>query len=260
MRIQQSICYPLFMPKEMSLEHLVKTAADIGYAAIELWSRPPDFEDTVAMAKRNGLAVASMSGHASLPDGLNKRSNHDRIEAELKTSIDIAAEHGIPGLICFSGNRQPHMSEVEAIEAVADGLRRIAPYAEQKGVNLNLELLNSKVDHPGYQCDHTAWGVAVCERVNSPRVKLLFDIYHMAIMEGDLIRTIRENSKWIGHFHTAGNPGRNDLDDTQELNYAGICRAIATTGYELYVGHEFRPKGDPIAALQQTFAICNQGD
>ena len=259
MRIQQSICYPLFMPKELSLAALVKTAAEIGYAAIELWSQPADLAEIVALAKQHGLVVASMSGHASLPDGLNKRSNHARIVAELKASIDVAAHYGIPGLICFSGNRQPHMSELEALEAVADGLRLIAPYAEQKGVNLNLELLNSKVDHPGYQCDHTAWGVAVCERVNSPRVKLLYDIYHMAIMEGDLIRTIRENIKWIGHFHTAGNPGRNDLDDTQELNYRGICRAIAATGYDLYVGHEFRPKGDPIAALHQTFEICNQG-
>lgn len=259
MRIKQSICYPLFKPPEMSLETLMQTATAIGYAAVELWSRPPEFEEIMALAKRYQLAVASMSGHMSLPDGLNKRSNHDRIEDELKTSIDIAAQHNIPGVICFSGNRQPHMSEIEAIEACADGLRRIAPYAEKKGVNLNLELLNSKVDHPGYQCDHTAWGVAVCERVNSPRVKLLYDIYHMQIMEGDVIRTIRDNSKWIGHFHTAGNPGRNDLNDTQEMNYVGICKAIAATSYDLYVGHEFRPKGDPIAALQETFAICNQG-
>jgi hydroxypyruvate isomerase len=259
MRIKQSICYPLFKPATMSLEELVKTAAEIGYAAIELWARPPEFEDIVALAKRHNLAVASMSGHASLPDGLNKRSNHDRIEDELKTSIDLAAQHGIPGLICFIGNRQPHTTEIEAIEAVADGIGRVAPYAEKKGVNLNLELLNSKIDHPGYQCDHTAWGVAVCERVNSPRVKLLYDIYHMQIMEGDVIRTIRENIKWIGHFHTAGNPGRNDLDDTQEMNYRGICRAIAATGYDLYVGHEFRPKDDPMAALRATFAICDQG-
>ena len=258
MRIKQSICYPLFMPKEMSLETLVQTAAQLGYAAIELWSPPTDLAEIVELAHKHGLAVASMSGHNSLPDGLNKRSNHDRIEEELKHSIDLAAKHGIPGLICFSGNRQPHQSEIEAIEACADGLRRIAPYAEKKGINLNLELLNSKVDHPGYQCDHTSWGVAVCERVNSPRVKLLYDIYHMAIMEGDLIRTIRNNIKWIGHFHTAGNPGRNDLDDTQELNYTGICRAIAATGYELYVGHEFRPKGDPIESLKTTFTICNQ--
>ncbi len=258
MPIRQSICYPLFMPKEMALEELVQTAAEIGYAAIELWGRPAEFADIVALAQANNLAVASMSGHGSLPDGLNKRSNHDRIEDELHESIELAAQHNIPGLICFSGNRQPHMSEIEAIEAVADGLRRVAPHAEEKGINLNLELLNSKVDHPGYQCDQTAWGVAVCERVNSPRVKVLYDIYHMAIMEGDIIRTIRENIRWIGHFHTAGNPGRNDLDDSQELNYRGICRAIAESGYELYVGHEFRPKGDPIASLRETFAICDQ--
>ena len=259
MRIKQSICYPLFMPPGMALDDLMKYTAEVGYAAVELWGRDEKFEEIMAMAKRHKLAVASMSGHLSLPDGLNKRSNHDRIEDELKTSIDLAVKHGIPGLICFSGNRQPHQSEIEAIEAVADGLRRVAPYAEKNGINLNLELLNSKVDHPGYQCDHTAWGVAVCERVNSPRVKLLYDIYHMQIMEGDVIRTIRQNIKWIGHFHTAGNPDRRDLDDAQELNYTGICRAIAATNYDLYVGHEFRPKGDPIAALKTTFAICDQG-
>jgi hydroxypyruvate isomerase len=258
MRIKQSICYPLFMPKDMALADLVATAAEIGYAAIELWSRNADFEEVMELAKRHNLAVASMSGHASLPDGLNKRSNHERIEAELRESIDIAAKHGIPGVICFSGNVQPHQSEIEAITAVADGLARIAPYAEEKGVNLNLELLNSKIDHPGYQCDHTLWGAAVCERVNSPRVKLLFDIYHMQIMEGDLIRNIRAHVKWIGHYHTAGVPGRNDLDDSQEINYRAVCKAIAQTGYDLYVGHEFRPKGDPIAALRETFKVCDQ--
>jgi len=259
MRIKQSMCYPIFRPKDMDLDTLFRIGAEIGYAAVELWSRGDDFEEVVSLAKKHNLVVASMSGHASLPDGLNNRSNHDRIEAELRESIDIAAKHGIPGLICFSGNRQPHMSELEAIDAVADGFRRIAPYAEEKGINLNMELLNSKVNHPGYQCDHTAWGVAVCEKVNSPRVKLLYDIYHMQIMEGDLIRTIRENIKWIGHFHTAGNPGRHDMDDTQELNYTGICAAIAATGYDLYVGHEFSPKGDLIEALRQTFELCDQG-
>jgi hydroxypyruvate isomerase len=258
MRIKQSACYPIFKPPDMSLDDLFKTCAEIGYAAVELWSRGDDFEEVVGTAHKYGLVVASMGGHASLPDGLNKRSNHARIEEELRVSIDLAAKHKIPGLICFSGNRQPFQTEIEAIEAVADGLRRIAPYAEEKGVNLNMELLNSKVNHPGYQCDHTAWGVAVCERVNSPRVKLLYDIYHMQIMEGDIIRTIRQNIKWIGHFHTAGNPGRNDMDDTQELNYAGICRAIAATGYEYYVGHEFKPKGDLIQALRQTFELCDQ--
>ena len=259
MRIKQSFCYPLYKSENTSFDTLFKTAAEIGYAATELWARENNFEELVARAKRHNLAIASMSGHASLPDGLNKYSNHDRIEAELKTSIDLAARHGIPGLICFSGNHQPYQSELEAIEAVAAGLRRVAGYAEEKGINLNLELLNSKINHPGYQCDHTAWGVAVCERVNSPRVKLLYDIYHMQIMEGDIIRTLRENIRWIGHFHTAGNPGRNDLDDSQEINYRGICRAIAETGYDLYVGHEFTPKGDKIEALRQTFPICDQG-
>lgn len=259
MRIMQSLCYPIFKPDDMSLDELFTTAAEIGYHAVEFWDRGEDFEEVVELARRHGLVVASMTGHASLRDGLNKRSNHDRIEDELKTSIDLAAEHDIPGLICFSGDRQPHQTELQAIEAVADGFRRVAPYAERRGVNLNMELLNSKVDHPGYQCDHTAWGVAVCERVNSPRVKLLYDIYHMQIMEGDVIRTIRENIRWIGHFHTAGNPGRNDMDDTQELNYAGICGAIAETGYDLYVGHEFRPKGDLIEALRRTFQLCDQG-
>jgi hydroxypyruvate isomerase len=243
----------------MSLDQLFGVLADIGFAAAELWGRQQDFEQVVQFAKRHGLVIASMGGHASLTDGLNKRSNHDRIEAELRASIEVAAEHGIPGLICLSGNRQPYQSEVEAIEAVADGLCRVAPYAEEHGVNLNLELLNSKIDHPGYQCDHTAWGMAVCERVGSPRVKLLYDIYHMQIMEGDLIRTIRESIQWIGHFHTAGNPGRKDMDDTQELSYTAICMAIAEAGYSLYVGHEFTPKGDPIEALRQTFAVCDQG-
>ena len=258
MRIKQSICYPLFMPAGGDLEQLVQDCASVGYPAIELWARPPEFEEIAALAQSSGLAIASFSGHASLEDGLNKRSNHDRIEAELRQSIDVAAAYAVPGLICLSGNRQPHMSEIEAIEAVADGLRRVAPYAEEKGVNLNLELLNSKVNHPGYQCDHTAWGVAVCERVNSPRVKLLYDIYHMQIMEGDVIRTIRDNIKWIGHFHTAGVPGRFDLDDEQELNYRAICKAIAGTEYDLYVGHEFKPKGDPIQAMREAFTVCDQ--
>jgi hydroxypyruvate isomerase len=258
MRIKQSICYPIFPLKDMTLDDLFRIGAEIGYAAVELWGRGDDFEAVVETAHKHSLVVASMVGHDSLPDGLNKRSNHERIEAELRASIDLAAKHGIPGLICFSGNRQPHQTELEAIEAVADGFRRIAPYAEEKGVNLNMELLNSKVDHPGYQCDHTAWGVAVCERVDSPRVKLLYDIYHMQIMEGDIVRTIRQNIKWIGHFHTAGNPGRNDMDDTQELNYAGICKGIAATGYDLYVGHEFVPKGDLVEALRYTFQLCDQ--
>ncbi len=258
MRINQSVCFPIFRSRITDLGALFEAVADIGYPAIELWARGDDFGEVVRLADRHGLAIASMSGHSGLAEGLNNRANHDRLEAELRDSIDIAAHHGIPGLICMSGNRQPHVGELEAIDAVADGLRRVAPYAELKGINLNLELLNSKINHAGYQCDHTAWGVAVCEKVNSPRVKLLYDIYHMQIMEGDVIRTIRENIGWIGHFHTAGNPGRQDMDDEQELNYAGVCGAIAATDYDLYVGHEFAPKGDIIEALRQAFEICDR--
>ena len=259
MRIKQSVCYPIMKSKDITFDQLFGTVAEIGFAAVEMWGRGAEFEEVISAAKKHKLVVASMCGHGTLPNGLNNRANHDRIEAELKESIDIAARCDIPGVICFSGNRQPHMGELEAIDAVADGLRRVAPYAEKKGVNLNLELLNSKVDHAGYQCDHTAWGAAVCEKVASPRVKLLYDIYHMQIMEGDIIRTIRESIKWIGHFHTAGNPGRKDMDDTQELSYTGICKAIADTDYEYYVGHEFSPKGDWVESLKKAFAMCDQG-
>jgi hydroxypyruvate isomerase len=254
-RIKQSICVPMF--SSLSLEKLCEAAAEIGYAAIEFWGREDDFDAHVATAKRHGLAVASFTGHGRT--ALNDRADHDQAEKELKASIDVAAHHGIPGIICLSGNRHPGRSEAEAIEVTAEGLARLAPYAEKQGVTLNLEVLNSKVDHHGYDCDHTAWAVAVCEKVGSPRVKILYDIYHMQIMEGDIIRTIRDNVQWIGHFHTAGNPGRNDMDDTQELNYAGICSAIAATDYALYVGHEFAPKGDPVEALRQAFAICDRG-
>ncbi len=257
MPIQQSICFPMFRPADLELDTYFASVKKIGYDAVEFWGRDSSFDDIIKFANQHGLAIASMSGHDSLPDGLNKRSNHDRIEEELIESIDLAAKHNIPGLICFSGNRQPYQSEEDALDATAEGLRRAAPHAEAKGVNLNLELLNSKINHPGYQCDHTAWGVAVCERVNSPNVKLLYDIYHMQIMEGDIIRTMRENLRWIGHIHTAGNPGRNDLNDTQELNYRGICQAISDMGYEYYVGHELKPLGDPMATLKETFDICN---
>ena len=259
MRIKQTICTPCFVSPTFSFEQACRAAVEIGYPAIEIHFPPDDFKEQMAMARRHKLVVASMCGHRSIPDGLNKRANHERIEKELKHSIDIAADNGIVGVIAFSGNRDPHQTESDAIEATADGLRRIAPYAEKKGVNVNLELLNSKINHAGYQCDHTYWGVAVAQSVGSPRVKVLFDIYHMQIMEGDVIRNIRENIAWLGHFHTAGNPDRKDLDDDQELNYAGICRAIAASGYDLYLGHEYKPKGEPAESLRRAFALCNQG-
>jgi hydroxypyruvate isomerase len=249
----------MMKPQDALLEPFVAAVAEMGYPAIELWGRGDDFLDVVAVARKYGLVIASMVGHSSLGVGLNDAAQHARIEAELRDSIDIAACYGIPGLICFSGNRRPGVSAEESIAITATGLRRIAPYAEAQGVNLNLELLNSKIDHAGYECDHSAWGIAVCQQVASPNVKLLYDIYHMQIMEGDVIRTIKENIRWIGHFHTAGVPGRRDIDDTQELNYGAICRAIADSGYNLYVGHEFRPAGDVAESLRAAFRICDQG-
>ncbi len=255
MPIKQSICVPIL--PEMDQDELLQGIADIGYPAIEVWGRGAEFDAICDAASGHGLRVVSTAGHQALTDGLNKRENHDRIEDELKASIDLAAERNITGLICFSGNRVEGMSEEEAKENTAEGLRRAAPYSEEKGVNLNLELLNSKVNHPNYVCDHTAWGVDVVNRVGSPRVKLLYDIYHMQIMEGDIIRTIETHAGVFGHVHTAGNPGRNDLDDEQELNYRPICRALDRAGYEGYVGHEFRPKGDVLPALRQAFEVCD---
>jgi hydroxypyruvate isomerase len=258
-RIKQSICVPMFTspPASMTLEDICRAAAEIGFAAVEFWGPGEDFDQQVALAKRHGLRVVSFTGHSQ--SALNNRADHDLVEPQLRASIALAARHDIPGVICLSGNRQPDRSREEAIEVTAEGLRRAAPYAEEMGVNLNLEVLNSKVNHKGYDCDHTDWAVAACQLVNSPRVRVLYDIYHMQIMEGDVIRTIQQNIQWIGHFHTAGNPGRRDLDDEQELNYTGICRAIAATAYDLYLGHEFSPKGDPVAALRHAFTLCDQG-
>lgn len=258
MKIKQSVCFPMMEPLPVPMEAFLQRVAQMGYAAVEIWKPDDDFPELADLAARHGLRIASFSGHDSLPVGLNDPSQHERIFHELHTSIDLAARYQVPGVICFSGNRQPEQSDEEAIEACAAGFRRIAPYAEEKGVNLNMELLNSSVDHPGYQCDHAAWGLEVVRRVNSPRVKLLYDIYHMQIMEGNLIKTIQDNIRWIGHFHTAGVPGRFEIDDTQEINYRGVCRAIAGSGYDLYVGHEFQPRRELFETLREAFAVCDQ--
>ena len=257
-KINQSFCYPCFMRGgDLALERLIEEAAQIGYAGIELWARAnAPFDEIVDLAKQYGLVIPSMMGHDSLPDGLNKRENHDRIEQELLESIELAADFGIPGLICFSGNRDGLSDEV-GIDICSEGLNRVKGAAEDKGINLNIELLNGKVNHPDYQCDRTEWGVQVCECVGSPRVKLLYDIYHMQIMEGNLISSICEYSEHIGHYHTAGVPGRHDLDQDQEINYSAVVEAIAETGYNLYVGHEFTPKGDPIEALRAAYQVCD---
>lgn len=251
MPIKQSICWWCFANKGAEPEKLVQAAADIGYAAVELVD-----QQYWPLIKDHGLAISAMGGHGSIVDGLNRRGARDRIRGEIEANLALAVEWGIPNLICFSGSRAG-LDDVVGAEITAENLHHIAPLAESAGVTLVLELLNSKVDHPDYQCDHTAWGVKVVEMVNSARVKLLYDIYHMQIMEGDIIRNIQAHHPHFAHYHTAGNPGRHDLDDTQEINYPPIVRAIMETGYEGYLGQEFVPKGEPIAALKHAYDLCN---
>ena len=252
MPIQQSLAWWCFARGEMTPERLVRAAADIGYDAVELVE--PQYWPLV---RDHGLAISAMGGHRSLTEGLNRREYHAGIARELEANIRVAEAWRIPVLICFSGNRAG-LDDAAGVEATVAGLRRVARQAEDAGVTLALELLNSKVDHPDYQADHTAWGVAVVEGVGSPAVKLLYDIYHMQIMEGDIIRTVQDHHAHFAHYHTAGNPGRHELDATQELGYAAIFRAIAATGYQGVICHEFIPTGDPVAGLRAAHTLCQQ--
>jgi len=256
---KQSFCIPCFWQgqEETDLRKVLEAAKRIGYPAFEFWFRDnAPFDLLVKLSGEYGLVISTICGHKSLKDGLNKKENHARIRAELSESIEVAKRHGIRNLICFSGNREGKDDE-DCLDVVAEGIKQSAGEAEAANVMLVIELLNSKVDHPDYQCDHAAWGVEVCKRVGSPNVKLLYDIYHMQIMEGDLIRTITENIEHIGHFHTAGNPGRNDPDETQEIYYPAVMRAIEETGYDGYVAHEFRAKDAPLAALEAAYKTCD---
>ena len=249
-RIKQSVskwCFSRWWP----LEKLAENAAKIGLKGIDLIG-----ENEWPVVKKHGLVPTMAPGAGSIGNGWNRLENHDRFVEQMKKNIDLAAEAGVPNVICMSGERKG-LPDDEGIKNCVTGLKRVAGYAEQKKVTMCMELLNSKVDHKDYQCDHTAWGVQVAKAVGSPRFKLLYDIYHMQIMEGDIIRTIRKNIEYIGHFHTGGNPGRNEIDETQELNYPAIMKAIAATGYQGYVAHEFVPKRDPLASLTQAYNLCN---
>lgn len=247
--LKQSAAWWCFVPAKMTPDAFVRVVAEVGYDAIDLI--PSDYWP---LAKAHGLTISAIGGHGPLEDGLNKRDNATRIAQEIEANIKLAVEWNIPNLIVFSGNRNG-LDDDTGAEITAENLRTVTRMAEDAGVTLVLELLNSKVDHPDYQCDHTAWGLKVVQMVDSPRVKLLYDIYHMQIMDGDIIRTIQQHHAWFGHYHTAGNPGRNDLDDAQEIAYPPIFRAIAATGYEGYVAHEFIPKDDPAAALKAAFDL-----
>ena len=249
-RIRQSAsrwCY-----QKIPLEELCAKGAEMGLEGIDLLN-----EEEWEIPRQYGL-VCSMGygGGGEISNALNRVENHARIEAAFRKSIPHAAKAGVPNLITFSGNSDG-LSALEGSRNTVAGLNRIKKVAEDHGVTICMELLNSKVDHKGYMCDHTAWGVRVIEEVNSPNVKLLYDIYHMQIMEGDLSRTIVANSQWIGHFHTGGVPGRHELDDQQEVNWAGVMRAIASTGFQGFVAHEFIPTRDPMTSLRQAVALCN---
>jgi len=210
----------------------------------------------LAKWRDRGFAIASIGGHKSLQDGLNKKENYNRIVDEIRANLQAAKEFDVTSLICLSGNREGRSDE-EGKANTIEILRTVAPDAEAAGVFLVTELLNSRVNHPDYHCDSTAWGVDVVTAVNSPRVKLLYDVYHMQIMEGDLIRTIQDNYQHFAHYHTAGNPGRQDLDDQQEIYYPAVARAIRDTGFTGWVGHEYRPKGNVVDSLRQAFDACN---
>jgi hydroxypyruvate isomerase len=247
-RLKQSVCRWCYA--KTPIEDLAKAAAEMGIEAMDLVD-PKEW----AAVQKYGLKLTVVPGPTSIPDGLNRKENHGPAEEKFKTMIEQAAAAKAHSIIVFSGNRRG-MNDEEGAENCVIGLNRIKKYAEDKGILIVMELLNSKVNHKDYMCDRTPWGVRVMKEVNSPYVKLLYDIYHMQIMEGDVIRTIRESHQWIGHYHTGGNPGRNEIDDTQELYYPAIAKAIAETGFQGYTAHEFIPKRDPLTSLREAVKIC----
>lgn len=259
-RIHHSACKWCY--KDVPLEDMCKAAKQIGLESIELLD-PPDFP----MLKQYGLHCAMVSFPTiegpggvkigPIPKGFNRLEHHDLLVKAYEPWMKASAEAGFKKVICFSGNREG-MDEEQGLKNCAVGLKRLMPLAEQLGVTLCMELLNSKVNHKDYMCDHSAWGVELCKQVGSEHFKLLYDIYHMQIMEGDIIRTIRTHHAFFGHYHTGGNPGRNEIDDTQELNYPAIMRAIVETGYQGIVAQEFIPKRpDKIASLAEAVRICD---
>jgi hydroxypyruvate isomerase len=247
--MKQSFSWWCFVNRGIEPEALLKAARAMGYSAVELIN-----PDLFTLAQDNGLAIASMEG----PGNLNDAAQHDAIERENEAKLAIAVKYGIPNLILFSGSRREGQTDEEGAETVAIGVRRLVKAAQDAGVTLVMELLNSKVDHKGYQCDHTPWLAEIVKSVDSPRFKMLYDIYHMQIMEGDIIRTIGENAEHISHYHTAGVPGRHEIDDSQELYYPAIIRAIAETKYAGYVGHEFVPTGDVLGSLRHAFTLTDE--
>jgi hydroxypyruvate isomerase len=249
-QIKQSVsrwCY-----EKIPLDDLCAYAAQIGLKGVDLLG-PEEYE----IPGRHGLVCTmAYAGGGEIPSALNRVENHARIEEGFRKNIPLAAKAGVPNVITFSGNRAG-MSDEEGAKNTIAGLNRVKKIAEDNGVTICMELLNSKVNHKDYMCDHTAWGVQVVQAVNSPRVKLLYDIYHMQIMEGDLVRTIQQNVQWLGHFHTGGVPGRHELDGTQEVQWDGVMRGIVAAKFQGYVAHEFVPARDPLASLREAADLCD---
>jgi hydroxypyruvate isomerase len=250
-RLRQSVSRWPF--EKIPLKDFCRACKAMGLAGIDLL-QPAEWD----IVRDFGL-TPSMGYPADRPDfistGFNDPKNHAQLLNELERTIPLAAKHGVPNVITMFGNRHGIPDDAGADNCIA-GLSKIKALAEEQKVTVCVELLNSRVDHKDYMGDHTAWGVRVMKGVNSSRVRLLYDIYHMQIMEGDVIRTIRDNAQWIGHYHTGGVPGRHELDDTQELNYHAIASAIADTGFGGFMAHEFEPTGDPLTSLRQAVATC----
>jgi hydroxypyruvate isomerase len=250
-RLKQAVCQGVFRGVKLDLDGMCREAARLGAKGMDLVG-----PDAFPVLKKHGLVPTMVGGGSGIKNGINDKKNHAEIDRKMREAIKATAAAGAPNVIVMAGDRKG-ISDEEGLENSAQFLNNIKGLAEELGITLCVELLNSKVDHPGYMCDSTAWGVNLCKRVNSPRVKLLYDIYHMQIMEGDIIRTVRDNIQYIGHFHTAGNPGRHEFDETQELNYVGICKAIAEAGFQGYLAHEYTPTRAPLGTLDRMMRICD---
>jgi hydroxypyruvate isomerase len=249
LRLKQSVCRWCY--SKIPVKDFAKECARLNVQSVDL-ADPKEWP----VYKNFGLVPTMIGGGTTIPDGFNRKENHEGIAARFRESVARGVENGAPSIIVFSGNRRG-MTDEEGLENCMIGLKQVMPLAEDKNLLVCMELLNSKVDHKDYMCDHTKWGVELVKRVASPNFKLLYDIYHMQIMEGDVIRTLKDNLQYIGHLHTGGNPGRNEIDESQELNYKAISKAVVDMGYKGFMAHEFIPKREPMASLGQAMDLCD---
>lgn len=249
--VNHAVCHWPFNP--MTIEELCVAIKKIGFNAIDLIG-PNNWH----ILKANGVECSLCNGaDMGIVKGWNDKQNHEQLIKGYTEVIPLVAKAGYKNLIAFSGNRNG-MDDETGLKNAAEGLKKIMTLAEKNNVTIIMELLNSRVDHPDYMCDKSVWGIELCKMVDSPNLKLLYDIYHMQIMEGDLIRTIQRDHQYFGHYHTAGNPGRNEIDETQEINYPAVVRAVLDTGYKGYFCQEFVPKReDKMASLEQAIRICD---